>query len=418
MSSFSSKHRDVICGLDIGTTKVAFLMASIGEKGVEIIGAGQTEYHGVKHGVVVNIDQTAEAVRRAREEAELMSGQQADRVWISVGGLHIQSFSSSGMIAIRDGEVRSEDIARVIEVAKAVAIPSDREVLHVLPKEFKIDGQEGITDPIGMSGIRMECQVHIVTANKSVVQNLLKSVERAGVSAAGLVLQQLASAFATLTEDEKNLGVTLVDIGGGTADLIAYQRGAVAFTNTIPVGGLNFTMDVATGLRTTQTFAETLKTAHGCALPDMISADETVQVDSVGDRPARTVPSLSLARILEARAEELLKLIQKDLDKEVQAGGLVAKSGSGMVLTGGASQLKGLVEMASFIFDMPVRVGWPRKVGGLTDVVRDASYATGLGLILFAADKDKDKIVDADRGRKQPLSGVGRKIKNFFSRSL
>lgn len=418
MSPFNNntKHRNIICGLDIGTTKVSFIMAAVSEKGIEVIGAGKAPNQGVRHGVVVNIDQTADAIRKAKEEAELMSGQVADKAWISVGGLHIESFASSGMIAVRGEEVQKDDINRVIEVAKAVAIPSDRQVLHVLPKEFKIDDQEGITDPIGMSGVRMECQVHIVTANRSVIQNLLKSVEKAGVSASGLVLQQLAAAAATLSEDEKNLGVCLVDLGGGTADIVSYNRGAVVHTATIPVGGMNFTHDVATGLRTTQQYAEALKVDFGCALPDLVSSDETIQVDSVGDRPARTMPRLSLCRIIEARAEETLKLIHKELE----AKGLVGKLGSGVIFTGGASELIGLVEMGGFIFDMPVRMGLPKKVGGLTDVVRSPTYATGLGLIMFAMEKEKDRTIETVVVSRQGnvAADITRKIKNFFAKSL
>lgn len=415
MSPFNNKHRNIICGLDIGTTKVSFLMAAVSEKGIEIIGAGKAANQGVRHGVVVNIDQTAEAIKKAREEAELMSGVPAEKAWISVGGLHIESFASSGMIAIRGEEVQSEDIQRVIEVAKAIAIPSDKQVLHVLPKEFKIDEQEGITDPIGMSGVRMECQVHIVTANRSVIQNLLKSVEKAGVQTAGLVLQQLAAAFAALTDDEKNLGVSLIDIGGGTADIISFNRGAVVHTATVPVGGMNFTHDVATGLRTTQQFAETLKTEHGCALPDLVSTDETIQVDSVGDRPARMVPRLSLCRIIEARAEETLKLIQKELE----AKGLIGKLGSGVIITGGSASLVGFIDMAGFIFDMPVRLGLPKKVGGLTEVVRSPAYSTGLGLIMYAVDKENDRTIETSgESRPNQFGEITRRIKNFFARSL
>jgi cell division protein FtsA len=416
MSPLTKQNRTVICGLDIGTTKVAFLMAAVGEKGVEIIGAGFAPNTGVRHGVVVNIDQTADAIRKAREEAELMSGVQAQKAWVSVGGLHIESFASSGMVAIRGDDVHLDDVHRVIEVAKAVAIPSERQVLHVLPKDFKIDGQEGITDPIGMSGVRLECQVHIVTANRSIVQNLLKSVEKAGVHVSGLALQQIASAGAVLSDDEKKLGVALIDIGGGTSDIVVFQRGAVVHTATVPVGGLNFTHDVATGLRTTQVSADLLKVNQGCALPDMISADETVQVDSVGDRPARTVPRLSLCRIIEARAEETLKLIHRELESK----SLLPQLGSGVIFTGAASELKGLVEMGSFIFDMPVRLGFPRKVGGLTDVVKSPKFSTALGLILYAVEKESEKITttDSESPRGNVFAHWGQSIKDFFSRTL
>ena len=415
MAPYNNK-KNIICGLDIGTTKVAFLMSAVSNDGVEVIGAGSVPNLGMRHGVVVNIDQTTEAIRKAREEAELMSGQLADKVWVSIGGTHIESFDSSGMVAIRHDEVQQDDIDRVIEVAKAVALPSDRQVLHVLPKEFKIDDQEGISDPIGMSGVRLECQVHIVTANRSIVQNLLKCIERAGLKLAGLVLQQFASAEAVLTTDEKNLGVALVDIGGGTSDIISFRRGAVVHTQTIPVGGMNFTHDVATGLRTTQMNAEDIKTKFGCALPDMIDGDETLEVESVGGRPSRNIPQSSLCQIIEARAEETLKLIQDEL----AANDLVADMGSGVILTGGASELVGLVEMGDFIFDMPVRAGLPRSVGGLTDVVRSPRFATALGLVLYAFEKDREKFGDvgAEDVLVTKFNDFGRMIKNFFARSL
>jgi cell division protein FtsA len=391
-------------------------MSTVSRDGVEIIGAGSVQNFGMRHGVVVNIDQTTEAIRKAREEAELMSGQLADKVWVSVGGTHIESFDSSGMVAIRGDEVQEEDIHRVIEVAKAVALPSDRQVLHVLPKEFKIDDQEGISDPIGMSGVRLECQVHIVTANRSIIQNLLKCIERAGLKLAGLVLQQYASAEAVLTSDEKNLGVALVDIGGGTSDIISFRRGSVVHTQTIPVGGMNFTHDVATGLRTTQLNAETIKTKFGCALPDMIDGDETMEVESVGGRPTRNIPKSSLCQIIEARAEETLKLIQDELARH----DLIPDLGSGVILTGGASELTGLVEMGDFIFDMPVRAGLPKSVGGLTDVVRSPRYATALGLIIYAFDRYREKYHEqgAEDDVFNKMNEIGRKIKNFFARSL
>lgn len=416
MAPYNSMKKSIICGLDIGTTKVAFLMSAVSRDGVEIIGAGSVPNFGMRHGVVINIDQTTEAIRRAREEAELMSGQEADKVWVSIGGTHIESFDSSGMVAIRNEEVQQEDIQRVIEVAKAVALPSDRQVLHVLPKEFKIDDQEGISDPIGMSGVRLECQVHIVTANRSIVQNLLKCIDRAGLKLSGLVLQQFASAEAVLTSDEKNLGVALVDIGGGTSDIISYRRGAVVHTQTIPVGGMNFTHDIATGLRTTQLNAESIKTKYASALPDMIDGDETMEVESVGGRPSRNIPISSLCQIVEARAEETLKLIQDEL----ASNGLVADMGSGVILTGGASELVGLVEMGDFIFDMPVRAGLPKSVGGLTDVVRSSRFATALGLVLYAFEKDREKYGEHESEDVMitKMNEIGRKIKNFFARSL
>lgn len=413
----TTKRKNIICGLDIGTTKVAFIIATASPRGLEVVGMGCVPNLGMRHGMVVNIDATTEAVKKAREEAELMSGLEARKAWVSVGGNHIQSFDSSGMVAIRNTEVSQDDVNRVIEVAKAVALPSDKQVLHVLPKDFRIDMQEGITDPLGMSGVRLECNVHIVMGSHSIIQNVLKVCEKAGLEVSGLVLQQLASAMAVLSKDEKNLGVSVVDVGGGTTDLITYQRGSVVHTATIPVGGLNFTHDVAMGLRTTQINAETLKRKYGSALPGLVTTDESIEVETVGGRSPRAVPRSSLCRVIEARAEETLKLIQK----EITDRGFGGKLGSGIVLTGGASELVGFVEMGDFVFDMPARLGCPNRTGGLTDVVRSSTFATAVGLLMFGYDAEKQKFSDTDNTQDiiiDRMSEMGRSIKNFFSRAL
>lgn len=416
--SGTNKRKNLICALDIGTTKVAYVMSAANSKGLEIIGVGSAPNLGMRHGSVVNIDVTAEAIRKAREEAELMSGQTSDRAWVSIGGTHIQSFDSCGMIAIRNEEVTREDVNRVIEVAKAVAIPSDRQVLHVLPKDYEIDEQQGITDPIGMSGVRLECSVHIVTGNKSIIQNLMKCVEKAHIKTEGLVLQQLASAQAVLSKDEKNLGVTVVDIGGGTTDVITFCRGSVVHTAVIPVGGNNFTHDVAMGLRTTQINAEDLKKKSGCAIPDMVSGDESLEVESVGGRGIRTVPRSSLCKIIEARAEETLKLVHKDLTKH----NLVGQLGSGIVLTGGGSELAGVPEMGDFVFDVPARLGIPVPHGGLTDIVRSMSFATAVGLIMHGYEAARPKILETEAEEEDSISlkisDMSRKVKELFTRSL
>lgn len=413
----TNRRKNLICGLDIGTTKVAFVMATASSRGLEIVGIGSVpNLGGMRHGVVVNIDATVEAVKKAREEAELMSGLEARKVWVSVGGTHIQSFDSSGMVAIKNTEVTQEDVNRVIEVAKAVALPSDRQVLHVLPKDFRIDGQEGITDPLGMSGVRLECNVHIVTGNQSIMQNVAKVCEKAGLEISGMVLQQLASSIAVLSKDEKNLGVTVVDIGGGTSDLITYQRGSVVHTATIPVGGMNFTHDVAMGLRTTQHNADALKRKYGCALPGMISNDEAIEVETVGGRAPRTVPRSSLCRVIEARAEETLKLIQKEINDR----GFAGKLGSGIVLTGGGSELSGFVEMGDFVFDMPARLGVPARIGGLMDVVKSSAFATAVGLLMYGYEVEKPKIVETENDEQivDKLSDFGRRLKGIFAKSL
>lgn len=376
----------IIAGLDIGTTKVACAIGRFENGQLDIIGVGTAPNTGMRHGVVVNIDSTSESIRKAKDEAELMAGVRIDGIWLGVGGQHIQSFSSLGMVAVRHKEVQQEDIDRVIEAAKAVAIPQDRQVLHVLPQDFKIDGQIGIFDPIGMSGVRLEASVFIVTGSTAVIQNAVKCTQKAGLRVEGLILQQLASAMAVLSPDEKNLGVCVADMGGGTCDLITFFQGSVIHTGLLPVGGQNFTHDVAIGLKTTQTHAESLKRKFGCALPEMVNEDESIEVESVGGRKPRTLMRRDLCEVVEARAEETLELIHRELEEK----GLLNKLGSGVVLTGGASLLHGLVEMGDFILDVPVRKGWPEKVGGLVDVVRQPSFSTVVGIMLYGNSQEKD----------------------------
>lgn len=413
MSTHNKRTQNLICGLDIGTTKVAFVIANATSAGIEVLGLGRAPSAGVRQGAIVNIEATAEAIRKAREEAELMSGVCAEKVWVSIGGSHIQSFDSNGMVAVRHNEVSKEDVSRVIDAAQAVSISSDRQVLHVLPKDYKLDGQEGITDPVGMNGVRLEASVHIVTGHKSVIQNVVKCVERAEVALEGLVLTSLASALAVLSSDEKQLGVTVVDIGGGASHVITFIRNSVMHTAFIPVGGNNFTHDVALGLRATQLNAEDIKRKHGFALPEMANADESLEVESVGGRSPRTVSRASLCRVLEARSEETLKLILK----EIQDRALVGQLGSGLVLTGGGSELRGLVEMGDFILDLPVRMGLPQRTGGLTDVVNQASYATAVGLLLYAYELRKHEIVGRELrpGVSLRFGDWSRKAREFFS---
>jgi cell division protein FtsA len=361
----------------------------------------------MRHGVVVNIDATTEAIKKAKDEAELMAGSRAESVWLAVGGHHIQSLASSGMVAVRHKEVQPEDIERVIEAAKAVVIPQDRQVLHVLPQDFKIDGQVGIFDPIGMSGVRLEASVFIVTGSTAVIQNAVKCAQKAGLRVEGLVLSQLASAMSVLSADEKNLGVCVVDIGGGTCDMITFFQGSVIQTGLLPVGGQNFTHDVAIGLKTTQGHGETLKRKYGCALPEMVSEDEAIEVESVGGRKPRTLMRRDLCEVLEARAEETLELIHRDLEEK----GLLGKLGSGVVLTGGASLLHGLVEMGDFVLDVPVRRGWPEKVGGLVDVARQPSCSTVVGVLLYGLSQEKEITA---RGPEVKVADWTKKMKNLF----
>ncbi len=392
MAKDAKSNARIIAGLDIGTTKVACAIGRFENGRLDIIGVGTAPNTGMRHGVVVNIDSTSEAITKAKDEAELMAGIRIDGVWLAVGGQHIQSFASGGMVAVRHKEVGQEDIDRVIEAAKAVAIPQDRQVLHVLPQDYKIDGQVGIYDPIGMSGVRLEASVFIITGSTSVIQNAVKCTQKAGIRVDGLVLQQLASAMAVLSPDEKNLGVCVADIGGGTCDLITFFQGSVIHTGLLAVGGLNFTHDVAIGLKTTQTHAESLKRKFGCALPEMVGEDEAIEVESVGGRKPRTLMRRDLCEVIEARAEETLELIHSALAEK----GLLTKLGSGVVLTGGASLLHGLVEMGDFILDVPVRRGWSDKVGGLVDVVRQPSCATVVGVMMYGLSQEKERSLVAD----------------------
>ncbi|HMN68408.1 MAG TPA: cell division protein FtsA [Bdellovibrionales bacterium] len=387
MAKDAAADAQVIAGLDIGTTKVTCAIGRFEEGRLNIIGVGTAPNSGMRHGVVVNIDSTSDAIKKAKDEAELMAGQKIESVWLAVGGQHIQSFASSGMVAIRNKEVQQDDIDRVIEAAKAVAIPQDRQVLHVLPQDFRIDGQMGIFDPIGMAGVRLEARVLLISGATLVLQNPVKCTQRVGLKVEGLTLQQLASAMAVLSADEKNLGVTVVDIGGGTCDMITFHQGSVIHTGLLPVGGQNFTHDVAIGLKTTQNHGETLKRKYGCALPEMVSEDEAIEVESVGGRKPRTLMRRDLCEVLEARAEETLELIHLDLEEK----GLLTKLGSGVVLTGGGSLLHGLVEMGDFILDVPVRRGWPEKVGGLVDVVRQPACSTVVGVLLYGLSQEKSE---------------------------
>jgi cell division protein FtsA len=407
----------VLAGLDIGSTKVCFVIGTVNPEGkIDVVGVGRAPNTGIRQGVVVNIEATTESIKKAKEEAELMSGYAVAEVWVGVSGTHITSFDSKGMVAIKNKEVTTQDIERVIEAAKAVAVPADRNVLHVLPREYKVDGQDGITDPIGMSGVRLEASVHIVTGGHTALQNSIKCVEKAGLRVSGLVLNQLAASAAVLSEDEKNLGVCVVDMGGGTCDAVYFVNGSVAHTSIIPLGGHHFTHDVAVGLRTPQVAAEDLKKKYGCAMASMVNENESIEVEGVGGRKSRLIPRKDLADVLEARAEENLNLIANDM----RMSGLLPMLGSGLVLTGGASQLDGLVEMGEFIFDIPVRRGGPSKVGGLTDAVKFGEYSAAVGLLLYGLSQRKDLILQSQQNQGEMINlgesidGITQKVKDFF----
>jgi cell division protein FtsA len=372
----------LIVGLDIGTSKVLAIVGELTTNGeIEIIGVGHHPSRGMKKGVVVNIESTVQSIQRAVEEAELMAGCQIHSVYAGVAGSHIRSTNSHGNVAIRDKEVSDFDIQRVIESASAMAIPADQKVLHVLPQEYIIDGQEGIREPIGMSGVRLESRVHIVTGAVSAVQNIMKCVRRCGLEVDDIILEQLASSMAVLTDDEKELGVCLVDIGGGTTDISVYTEGAIRHTAVIPIAGDQVTNDIAVALRTPTPNAEEIKKKYGCALTQLAAREETIEVPSVGDRPPRKLTRQTLAEVIEPRVEELYGLVQAELRRS----GFEDVIGSGIVLTGGSAKMEGMVDLAEEIFHMPVRLGVPQYVGGLKGVIQNPIFATGVGLVLYGA---------------------------------
>ena len=372
--------RSLIVGLDIGTSKVVALVGELHPDGsLEVIGLGSHPSRGLKKGVVVNIDSTVQSIQRAVEEAELMADVEIRSVFTGIAGSHVRSLNSHGIVAIKDKEVTAGDVARVMDAAQAVAIPADQKILHVLPQEFIIDGQEGIREPIGMSGVRLEARVHIVTGADSAAQNIVKCVQRCGLEVEDIVLEQLASSFAVLTDDEKELGACIVDIGGGTTDIAVFSGGAIRHTAVIPIAGDQVTNDIAVSMRTPTPYAEEIKIRYACALSQLANTDETIEVPSVGDRPPRRLARQTLAEIVEPRYEELFTLIRDELRRS----GFEEAIAAGVVLTGGSAKMEGAVELAEEIFHMPVRLGVPSGVTGLTDVVRNPIHATGTGLLLY-----------------------------------
>jgi len=358
----------------------------VGEAGldgtVEVLGIGSQPSRGLKKGVVVNIESTVQSIQRAVEEAELMAGCEIHSVYAGIAGSHVRSLNSHGVVAIRDREVTHGDVEHVIDAAKAVAIPADQKILHVLPQEFIIDGQEGIRDPIGMSGVRLEAKVHIVTGAESAAQNIEKCIQRCGLEVDDIVLEQLASSFAVLTEDEKELGVCLVDVGGGTTDIAVFSGGAIRHTAVIPIAGDQVTNDIAVSMRTPTQHAEDIKVRYACALSKLANPDESIEVPSVGERPARRLARQTLAEIVEPRYEELFGLVREELRRS----GFEEAVAAGVVLTGGSAKMEGAIELAEEVFHVPVRLGLPQQVQGLADVVRNPIYATGVGLLLYGRD--------------------------------
>lgn len=392
---------NLIVGLDIGTSKVLAIVAEISPDGeVEIIGVGHHPSRGLKKGVVVNIESTVQSIQRAVEEAELMAGCEIHSVYAGIAGSHISSFNSHGIVAIKDKEVGPGDVERVIEAARALAIPADQKMLHILPQEFIIDKQEGIREPIGMCGVRLEAKVHIVTGAVSAAQNIIKCIRRCGLEVDDIILEQLASSIAVLTDDERELGVCLVDVGGGTTDICVFTDGAIRHTAVIPIAGDQVTNDIAVALRTPMQYAEEIKKQYGCALTQLAHSDETIEVPSVGDRAPRTLARQTLAEVIEPRIEELYSLVAAELRRS----GFEDLVGSGVVLTGGSAKLQGMVELAEEIFHMPVRLGVPQNISGLSGVVENPMHATGVGLVQFGAKQREG--ADFTRSLSNPVAGI------------
>ena len=405
MTKRNDKH--LIVGLDLGTSKVSAIVAEVSNTGdIEIIGMGNHAARGMKKGVVVNIESTAQSIKRAIEEAELMAGCEIHSVFVGIAGSHINSLNSHGMVAIRDKEVSYDDLDRVMDAAKAVAISTDQKILHVLPQQFLIDEQEGIREPVGMAGVRLEVDVHMVTGSDSAVQNVIKCIHRCDLEVEDIILEQVASSYSVLTEDEKDLGICLVDIGGGTTDVAVLINGAIRHSKVFPVAGDQVTNDIAVALRTPTKYAEEIKIKYACALRQLTNPEETIEVPSVGDRAPRRLARQVLAEVVEPRYEELFTLIKSEL----QRSGLEEFCAAGIVLTGGSAKMEGAVELAEEVFHMPVRIGVPQDIEGLTDIVKDPRHATGVGLILCGKDNQGHHGgLDFDES-----SGLFSKIKQWF----
>jgi cell division protein FtsA len=370
---------NMIVGLDIGTTKICAVVSEFNEKGADIIGVGTYPSVGLRKGVVVNIDNTVDSIQRSMEEAELMAGCEIGSVFIGIAGSHIKGFNSHGVIAVKGQEVSQEDVDRVIDAARAVAIPLDREVIHILPQEYIVDEQRGILDPVGITGVRLEAKVHIVTGAVTAAQNLIKCANRAGLDVIDIVFQPLASAEAVLTQEEKDLGVALVDFGGGTTDLALFTESAIKHTAVLGLGGNNLTNDIAVGLRTPSKEAEQIKIDHGSCLNSLVDKDQMIEVPGVGGRKPRLLSRHILSEILEPRVEEIFTLV----DQEIERTGLKELLASGVVITGGSALLHGIVEIADQVFQLPTRIGFPQRISGLVDVVNGPMFATAVGLVLY-----------------------------------
>lgn len=406
----AKKHgKNLIVALDVGTSKVVALVGEImPDNKIEVVGIGTHPSRGLKRGVVVNIDATVNSIQRAAEEAELMAGCEIHSVFTGIAGSHIRSLNSHGIVAIRDREVSQSDVDQVIDAAKAVAIPADQKILHVLPQEFVVDSQQEIRDPIGMSGVRLEAKVHMVTGAVSAAQNIVKCIRRCGLNVADISLQPLASSYAVLTDDEKELGVCLIDIGGGTTDLAVFTQGSIRHTAVIPIAGDQVTNDIAVALRTPTQNAEEIKIKHACCVANQVDDKEMVEVPGLGERPRREITKRSLAEVVEARYDELFSLIRNELRRS----GFEDYIASGIVITGGGAKVKGATVMAEKHFAMPVRIGIPQGVTGLTDIVRNPIYATAVGLLLHALQQNRD--LRSDIVISGGVKGLWGRMKSWF----
>ncbi|MCW5590002.1 MAG: cell division protein FtsA [Legionellales bacterium] len=403
------QSKQLIVALDVGTSKVLAIVGEIMPDGkIDVIGVGSHPSRGLKRGVVVNIDATVQSIQRAAEEAELMAGCEIHSVFTGIAGGHIRSLNSHGIVAIRESEVTQLDVDAVIDAAKAVAIPADQKILHVLPQEFIIDNQQGIRDPIGMSGVRLESKVHMVTGAVSAAQNIVKCIRRCGLEVADISLQPLASSHAVLTDDEKELGVCLIDIGGGTTDMAVFTQGAIRHTAVIPIAGDQVTNDIAVALRTPTQNAEDIKRRYACCLAQLVSQNLKIDIPSIGERPGREISSVALAEVVEARYEELFRLVHSELRRS----GFEDLIASGLVITGGASRVNGAVELAEKIFNVPVRLGIPQHVTGMSEVIQNPAYATGIGLLIYGNELQRDNRSQVFAGH--GVKGIWGRMKSWF----
>lgn len=407
------QQKRMLVGLDIGTSKVVAIVGEVDADGnIEVVGLGSSPSRGMKKGVVVNIESTVHSIQRAIEEAELMAGCTIHSVYAGIAGSHVHSMNSNGIVAVKDREVTQTDIERVIDAAQAVAIPQDQAILHVIPQEYVVDSQEGIKEPVGMAGVRLEAKVHLVTGSVNAIQNIERCVQRCNLETDDIILEQLASSYAVLTDDERELGVCVVDIGGGTTDIAIFTDGAIRHTAVIPIAGDQVTNDIAMALRTPTQHAEKIKVKYACALTQLAKADEKIKVPSVGDRPPRDLSRQALAEVVEPRYDELFTLIQAELRRS----GYEDLIAAGIVLTGGTSKMEGVVELAEEIFHMPVRLARPVGVTGLTDEINNPIYSTAVGLLLYAAGRENKKTINKFQSddKKSPFGRIKDWIKNNF----